>query len=256
MNSCCYCFNLKTGSTIAIILTLIYSVIQLLSIVSSDPVVYGSVLHPPTLPRHDLLYYNSIALITYLSLLVFASPALFAIYKEKYFLLLPWLTANIVSVLLEFLVFFHLLSKIKKTQFSPISAFTFSIAFLILMIQLYSIFGVYCLFSQHKIQQESASSSTNYQKSPEDENDPSVEISSKIMKRSLRIISKRGSLSQISEENHEAENNNEETERKQELLTRDGSFEEKNIIYFDKSEKRFLKKLMSGNIVKQKITNV
>ena len=76
------------------------------------------------------------------------------------------------------------------------------------------------------------------------------------MKRSLRIISKRGSLSQISEENHEAENNNEETERKQELLTRDGSFEEKNIIYFDKSEKRFLKKLMSGNIVKQKITNV
>ena len=76
------------------------------------------------------------------------------------------------------------------------------------------------------------------------------------MKRSLRIISKRGSLSQISEENHEAENNNEETERKQELLTMDGSFEEKNIIYFEKSENRFLKKLMSGNIVKQKITNV
>ena len=76
------------------------------------------------------------------------------------------------------------------------------------------------------------------------------------MKRSLRIISKRGSLSQISEENHEAENNNEETERKQELLTMDGSFEEKNIIYFDKSETRFLKKLMSGNIVTQKITNV
>jgi len=114
MNSCCYCFNLKTGSTIAIIFTLIYSLIQLLSIVSSDPVVYGSVLHPPSLPRHDLLYYNSIALITYLSLLLFASPALWAIYKEKYFFLLPWLTANIVSALLEFLVFFHLLSKINK----------------------------------------------------------------------------------------------------------------------------------------------
>ena len=93
--------------------------------------MYGSVLHPPSLPRHDLLYYNSIALITYLSLLIFACPALFAIYKvfrflaeilrenlplfqEKYFFLLPWLTANIVSLLLEFLVFFHLLSKIKK----------------------------------------------------------------------------------------------------------------------------------------------
>ena len=76
------------------------------------------------------------------------------------------------------------------------------------------------------------------------------------MKRSLRIISKRASLSQISEENHEAENNNEETERKQELLTMDGSFEEKNIIYFDKSKTRFLKKLMSGNIERQNITNV
>lgn len=76
------------------------------------------------------------------------------------------------------------------------------------------------------------------------------------MKRSLRIISKRASLSQISEENYEAENNNEETERKQELLTMEGSFEDRNIIYFDKNENRFLKKLMSGNIVKQKITNV
>ena len=76
------------------------------------------------------------------------------------------------------------------------------------------------------------------------------------MKRSLRIISKRASLSQISEENHEAENNNEETERKQELLTMDGCFEGKNIIYFDKNENRFLKKLMSGNIEQQNITNV
>ena len=76
------------------------------------------------------------------------------------------------------------------------------------------------------------------------------------MKRSLRIISKRASLSQISEENYEAENNNEETERKQELLTMEGSFEDRNIIYFDKNENRFLKKLMYGNIVKQKITNV
>lgn len=83
-----------------------------------------------------------------------------------------------------------------------------------------------------------------------------MEISSKVMKRSLRIISKRASLSQISEENYEAENNNEETERKQELLTMEGSFEDRNIIYFDKNENRFLKKLMSGNIVKQKITNV
>jgi len=218
--------------------------------------VYGSVLLPPSLPRHDLLYYNSIAIVTYLAILIFACPALFAVYKDKYFFLLPWLISNLVSFLLEFLTFFHLLSKIRKAHFSPISAFTFSIAFLILMIQLYSIFGVYCLFSQHKIQQESASSSTNYQKSPGQENDPSVEISSKVMKRSLRIISKRASLSQISEENYEAENNNEETERKQELLTMEGSFEDRNIIYFDKNENRFLKKLMSGNIVKQKITNV
>ena len=73
--------------------------------------------------------------------------------------------------------------------------------------------------------------------------------------RSLRIISRRGSLSQISEENQEAENNNEESERK-EGLDMEGSLERKNIIYFDKNENRFLKKLMSGNIVKQKITNV
>ena len=38
----------------------------------------------------------------------------FPLLQEKYFFLLPWLTANIVSALLEFLVFFHLLSKIKK----------------------------------------------------------------------------------------------------------------------------------------------
>ena len=78
------------------------------------------------------------------------------------------------------------------------------------------------------------------------------------MMRSLRIISRRGSLSQISEENHEAENNNEESERKEELVTMDmeGSLERENIIYFDKNENRFLKKLMSGNIVKQKITHV
>ena len=36
----------------------------------------------------------------------------------------------------------------------------------------------------------------------------------------------------------------------------EGSLEGKNIIYFDKNENRFLKKLMSGNIVKQKITHV
>ena len=76
------------------------------------------------------------------------------------------------------------------------------------------------------------------------------------MKRSFRIISKRASLSQISEENYEAENNNEETDRKNELITMEGSLEENKMIYFDKNEKRFLKKLMSGNIVQQKITNV
>ena len=76
------------------------------------------------------------------------------------------------------------------------------------------------------------------------------------MKRSFRIISKRASLSQISEENYEADNNNEETDRKNELITMEGSLEENKMIYFDKNEKRFLKKLMSGNIVQQKITNV
>ena len=47
--------------------------------------MYGSVLLPPSLPRHDLLYYNSIAIVTYLAILIFACPALFAVYKVGFY---------------------------------------------------------------------------------------------------------------------------------------------------------------------------
>ena len=87
---------------------------HVVSIVTSDLVVYGSVLHPPSLPPHQLHLYNCLAVLTYLSLLLYACPAILAIYKEKYLYLLPWLVCNSVSVVLEILIFLFLLSKVRE----------------------------------------------------------------------------------------------------------------------------------------------
>lgn len=209
-SSCCYCFNLRTGCNIAIIFSMMYSMLQLLFISSSqNSMLSRSVIQPPSISDQHLDLYNNVVIVVYITVLLLAVPALFALKNTNILLLSPWFVANGVSVVMEFLSFLQLLSH-SKTYFSPISAFTFSIAFIILMSQ------IYCLFKFYSFYQETrhiSSNSSDNSKSSHKEDDRSnrrhySQFSrahnsqrSSINSGKRRFVTRNLSLSKISEEN-------------------------------------------------------
>jgi len=167
---CCCCLTLNQATLVSICWSLVYSIFQLFSILNQEVTVgilvdlssfnnismvihprpsHGSVLQPPSIDEDELRVFHWILLMV--SLTVFFSCILLVvgIIKHVPYLYLPWLVTTSISIISEVSICFFLLTH-KKTIFSPVSTFIFTLDIIVLIIQVYSLSTIYSKFMQCK----------------------------------------------------------------------------------------------------------
>ena len=61
-----------------------YSMLQLAFISSKNSMLSGSVIQPPSISNNHLSFYNNVASVLYISVLLSAIPAIYALKKVKF----------------------------------------------------------------------------------------------------------------------------------------------------------------------------
>jgi len=165
MRCCCYCLSVKQGSYLAAGWSLVYSGLQLGDIyheetqqsiliptqVKQNYSYRESVINPEGWKPKELSVMYSFLLSTYILVMLSLPFLLVGLRKGVANLLVPWLVTTFMATLADTSINLYILIDKRKIRFEPLTAFVFTSAFFIFVIQVYSLL---CVVSQYKYSKE------------------------------------------------------------------------------------------------------